>query len=1237
MKKFLTYLTIIVSVAVIGFATYYLVQDEETFYISDSVKYVVVGEEFQIDAIWENKKNSSSYEIFTLDEGIVAIDETKENTFVAVSGGVTSIYFRTTNENYRNVSCRIFVSDGTLANPYYISTADQFRAIGAGDEDYPYYTLNKSYKLLNDINLNELDENGNEVETLYMPIGLETQSEFGGTFDGSGYTISNINIDFSDTEFYGSVAQNDAGLFYAIGASGTVTHVRLNNVNILNVGGDLGNVGAVAGISFGIIERTQIVGLNIQATGAATVGGAVGWIATSEEGSYDPEHPADATYSRNYARVDRVSVTNVLFGAGYELNLETGLYEYTNAVGIGGDSVGGVVGHNHGGIIINAYAVGEVFLNGTVQAYGGVVGTNEFTYFSETSGGKYTNNTGANVKDTYASIALYIKPTFGNQENMLIGGLIGKNIDTITAVGADESSLNRIIGNYYNIELLNLLELEDDMVTPITKDFYGVGQSLKDYVVQEYEDEDYVVLGVPSVELKQQSTFKSHVETKLIFSDGAQSNQETINTWKFGLIWAMNDNINNGMPYIYNYENIADLQDEITSASDGETITTAEQLMNMSLTGNYIITKDIYLDEINYEAQTGLEWEPWTPIGTLAQPFTGSLRAATYIDEEGNSRFFKISGLVLDGTTAVDNTYGGLFGVVSGEASGTIADLLIEKMTVSGYKTVGAVAATNGFVTKDASTGNESTTSGMDIENINLAGINLTATVAVGGAVGTNVGGSINGVSVMAHEATSGIITNSSIVLNPQAGSYLAGGIAGSNTSSGVVSNSFVKSDTEISVLVENEETFIGSVGGVVGSNAGLIAISGMFDSTISISSSLGGYFGGIAGRNSGKVNEVLSDTISISAGTDETALNVYVGGLVGSLIAKGEIVNSMVTGSALSGYYLGGLVGEMQFSNGSNSLDYTFNEDSRLEENDDNMYSVSSAAVEESVLSGYVVGAIASTVQNGIISDVYAQSVTLSGVNAESKVAGVVGEIGYSSSTGRLIAGIIQNVYTVANFEGEGVFYAVSSSEFLKDPFVTSIPFTDLKFERSSGFITNVVFNDETDGSAKHPVRSNIFEDWYAQVTNWFDFIEDVPMSKSTTNEMKTRTYFSQFNFSTGTWRFSNGYYPRLTYVDAMKDGLTTSTISVNYNSDFVFSTESVTISSVEYDGEIYYSTSKLERGENLIFQILPGEGVVLSNIVVVVNGVELTPYLDVYSIYNVYEDISITVTYDVAAAPAE
>ena len=408
MKKFLTYLTIIVSVAVIGFATYYLVQDEEQFYISETVKYVVVGEEFEIDAIWVNKKKSSSYEVFTLDEGIVALGE-EPNTFIAVSGGLTSIYFRTTNEDYRNVSCKVFVSDGTIANPYYISSAEQFKAIGNNSEDYGYYTLNKSYKLLNDIDLNELDEEGNEVETYFTPIGLSTAGEFTGTFDGDGYTIKNLNI---DPAHYTNSTSKDAGLFHTVAPGAKVEHVTLEDVNILSVGDDLGYAGAVTAYNFGTIERIAINGLNIQATDSSAVGGAVGFNASSESGSYDSESPSTSTYTRSFARVDRVAITDMLIGAGQEINAETNELEYVDTYGTGG-YVGGLVGENHGGIIIYSYAVGDVFLNGLTTTYGGIVGQNAYLSLAETMGGKYTNNVGANVKDTYASIAVYEQSAFG--------------------------------------------------------------------------------------------------------------------------------------------------------------------------------------------------------------------------------------------------------------------------------------------------------------------------------------------------------------------------------------------------------------------------------------------------------------------------------------------------------------------------------------------------------------------------------------------------------------------------------------------------------------------------------------------------------------------------------------------------------------------------------------------------------------------------------------------------------
>ena len=94
------------------------------------------------------------------------------------------------------------------------------------------------------------------------------QSQFAGTFDGQGHTISNLTI-------YDAVADN-LGMFSLIGLAGTVRNVGLVGGSVTGGGGNL-NVGTLAGSKSGTIDNVHTTGSVSGGDGADGIGGLVGW------------------------------------------------------------------------------------------------------------------------------------------------------------------------------------------------------------------------------------------------------------------------------------------------------------------------------------------------------------------------------------------------------------------------------------------------------------------------------------------------------------------------------------------------------------------------------------------------------------------------------------------------------------------------------------------------------------------------------------------------------------------------------------------------------------------------------------------------------------------------------------------------------------------------------------------------------------------------------------------------
>ena len=293
------------------------------------------------------------------------------------------------------------------------------------------------------------------------------------------------------------------------------------------------------------------------------------------------------------------------------------------------------------------------------------------------------------------------------------------------------------------------------------------------------------------------------------------------------------------------------------------------QRISENLAGTYAIGKDI-------DASSTATWNSgagFTPIGTSANPFTGTLAGT---GTSGSS----ITGLTINTSSLQD---AGLFGVIG--SSGKVSDVHLVGGSVSsttaltGWRaTVGGLTGTNlGTITRSSA----STT-------VNSQGV-WADWQSVGGLVGSNSG------TVSASSASGTISADS--------GSYEVGGLVGTNW--GLVSKSFATGRV-------NGIRDSGEVGGLVGTNnGGTISqsyASGEVHGPTSATS-----VGGLAGKNYS--GGLISDTYATGAVLADQAASfsgiVALGGLVGSNYST--VTRSFATGSVgggTSSYFYGGLVG---------------------------------------------------------------------------------------------------------------------------------------------------------------------------------------------------------------------------------------------------------------------------------------------------------------------------------------
>ena len=192
--------------------------------------------------------------------------------------------------------------------------------------------------------------------------------EFTGTFDGDGYTISDLGH----------------ALFNSV-KGGTVKNVILDNVSISS-GNDNGNAGAICCEAIG---DTRIYNCGVLASGST--------VAKDEDG-YDKITLCSSSISgSNYAG----SIVGLLDGSARVINC----FSYAN---VSGGTVGGIVGHNNVAttadnlktMVMNCMFYGEVSGSSIAPIYNGEIitndgddnGVNNFNYFRLES--SYIENTG---------------------------------------------------------------------------------------------------------------------------------------------------------------------------------------------------------------------------------------------------------------------------------------------------------------------------------------------------------------------------------------------------------------------------------------------------------------------------------------------------------------------------------------------------------------------------------------------------------------------------------------------------------------------------------------------------------------------------------------------------------------------------------------------------------------------------------------------------------------------------
>ena len=773
----------------------------------------------------------------------------------------------TVNKKKLDGTENIYVKDYTYI---WVSDGEQLKGIQQSAEGNNNF-LDFNFALKNDINASDI---GNGYEAIDGTTG------YNGTFDGRGNRIIGL-----------TVSGENAGIFSTVGEGGVVKDVNIYSGTFTGSS----NAGAVAGVNNGRIEGIVTFGNTVTVTGG---GGNAGGIAGTNSGTVD----------------DVESTGSVIAGGSNAQNFAGGLVGTNNITGIvnnsfsnsavtassgSTDALGGVVGVNSGEVsLVDSLGItnGGAHYIGNV---GGIIGTNSGKLNSAYNesivsgysnvGGIIGNNSGtvSNIVNASSVDGLDINPDVQQAQSNYVGGLVGSNSGSVT----NGRNNGTITGTNYVGGLV------------------GNNASEKSVLTNLVNDSSASIIGVKYVG----GIAGSNAGT---ITTGNEETDETVNLINRGTITGQKyvggvvgsnsgtiTNANNDVELnVKNKNQTAQYFGGIAGENTG-TINNATNSADVNADGATYVggivgynTKDGKLQGMGNSNEGRVEGASY--VGGVI----GYNEADIGSDSEDIVEI-KNSGTVV----ANDGGAGGIIGVNNGNV--TNANLISE-----------------GVVTGTDSTTGETGTGGIfginngDITNSTLENTNGTITGVdnTGGLIGINTGdieySSLKNIADISVDANGGNIENIGGLIGYNIGEITGGRINADNTDAGYYKYQIYNNGT---ITVTGSGS---NIGGLIGNNA----VDDSDPDNVKTGSLTAGYntgainasgstnVGGIAGSNSGKIEQVFN-TVMVKPGSKQDAAiegGTNVGGLVGN--NSGTLRNaynrtSEVNGDAVS---TGNLVG---------------------------------------------------------------------------------------------------------------------------------------------------------------------------------------------------------------------------------------------------------------------------------------------------------------------------------------
>ena len=329
------------------------------------------------------------------------------------------------------------------SNPIAINSAEELKKLADLLNSDPTVSTDRTFCLTSNIDLSELgDVDGKGSNWTKI-------SNFYGTFDGNGFTISNLTM---------NTTGDQQGLFGRLESGSTAKNINFNNVNISGNGNALG---ALAGRCLGTVENCNVSGT---VSNKGTTGGLVGILASgqifnscSTATVSGGDRVGGIVGSLQIGTVSNCSSTGSITGTIYvggligyskigEILNSTSSSTVTNS----GKNTGGLVGY-----IINHSTISNCSSTGTVTGSdytGGLTGycnnstiSNCSSTGTATSTGKYTGGL-VGVLTTNGTISNSSSSATVNGNNF-VGGLVGQS--QTSSVVSYCSSTGTVTGTEY--------------------------------------------------------------------------------------------------------------------------------------------------------------------------------------------------------------------------------------------------------------------------------------------------------------------------------------------------------------------------------------------------------------------------------------------------------------------------------------------------------------------------------------------------------------------------------------------------------------------------------------------------------------------------------------------------------------------------------------------------------------------------------------------------------------------